>query len=350
MKRVHCLLSAMACALMATQAVNAEEFSYFSTPSEGGNITASFAQEAAAEPTPEVSSVDEVFSGGCSSCGGGCDGGCMSCACCDDGWIKASDPCFNCFISPMTNPFYFEDPRTLTEARFIYAHHKVPLTPAGGGEVDLFAVQLRAALTDKLSLIAVKDGYYTSSNPIVDDGWNDVTVGLKYNLRRDVQNQTIVSAGVTYELPVGSTRAYQGNGDGVFNFFLSRGQRLGRYQWLATVGGTQPVDTLAESSFLYMSNHLDRKIAGTNFYGFAEANWFHYTGSGTSTLANGFEGFDLINFGAQNVTGNDIVTGALGVKYKPSNSVELGFAWEAPLTERRDIIDNRLTADFIWRY
>ena len=46
----------------------------------------------------------------------------------------------------MTNPIYFEDPRTLTEARFIYFHHKVPLA-AAGGDVDLFAVQLRAALT-----------------------------------------------------------------------------------------------------------------------------------------------------------------------------------------------------------
>ena len=45
----------------------------------------------------------------------------------------------------MTNPVFFEDPRTLTEARMIFFQHKVPAA-AGGGDVQLYAVQLRAAL------------------------------------------------------------------------------------------------------------------------------------------------------------------------------------------------------------
>ena len=88
-----------------------------------------------------------------SSCGGGlgcglgsalglgCSGGCAND--CDKlfGFVAHSDKCFADFLSPMTNPVYFEDPRTLSEARFIFLHHKVP-TAAGGGEIDLLALQL----------------------------------------------------------------------------------------------------------------------------------------------------------------------------------------------------------------
>ncbi len=118
--------------------------------------------------------------------GGGCDGGCDSACGCDDGilglgLVKKTDLCYDDFISPMTNPTYFEDPRNLSELRFIYAQHNVPLA-AGGGDVNLFAMQFRARLTDKLSLIATKDGYMTTNNPLLDDGWMGVNAGLKYNL------------------------------------------------------------------------------------------------------------------------------------------------------------------------
>ncbi len=62
------------------------------------------------------------------------------------------------------------------------------------------------------------------------------------------------------------------------------------------------------------------------------------------------EGGDLFNFGSTGVAGNDIVTGAFGMKYKPCKNTEVGVAWEAPLTDRRDVLDNRLTFDFILRY
>jgi hypothetical protein len=62
------------------------------------------------------------------------------------------------------------------------------------------------------------------------------------------------------------------------------------------------------------------------------------------------EGGDLINLGAPGIAGNNIVTNAYGMKYKPSRNLEAGVAWEFPLTERRGILDNRLTADLIFRY
>ena len=325
---------------------------------------------AAMPSTQDVKLVSCVTPGGCatSACQSGCDiaapscsscspcGGCSSCSSCDGCGIGAglldfvapSDRCFSNFLSPMTNPVYFEDPRTLTEARFIFLHHKVPLA-AGGGDINLLALQLRAALTDRLSIIATKDGFATSTNPLVDDGWADVNAGLKYNLFKDACCQRILSAGATYELPVGSTRTLQGNGDGLFHLFLSGGARVGNYNWISGSGLLLPVDTDAESSVWYWSNHIDRRIGCTNLHALMELNWYHWMGSGTNGLP-GVEGGDLFNLGSTGVSGNDIVTGAFGVKYKPSNKMEVGVAWEFPLTDRRDVLDNRLTVDCIFRY
>ena len=59
----------------------------------------------------------------------------------EDCLIKPTRCCFNDFISPMTNPVFFEDPRNLSEARFIFINHDVP-NDLGGGDVQLYALQL----------------------------------------------------------------------------------------------------------------------------------------------------------------------------------------------------------------
>ena len=68
---------------------------------------------------------------------------------------------------------------------------------------------------------------------------------------------------------------------------------------------------------------------------------------------NGFpevEGGDLFNFGSTGVSGNDIVTCAVGVKYKPTDLMEAGVAWEFPITDRRDVLEHRLNVNWIIRY
>ena len=89
---------------------------------------------------------------GCDTCSDGC---CDACKGKLLGFIAPTDTSFSTFISPMTNPVFFEDPRTLTEARIIFVHHTVPnRAPLTGGHVNLIAAQLRAALTDRLSVIS----------------------------------------------------------------------------------------------------------------------------------------------------------------------------------------------------
>jgi hypothetical protein len=264
--------------------------------------------------------------------------------------IVPSDHCFDGFISPMTNPVFFEDPRTLTEVRSIYAYQNVP-NRTGGGDIDLFTEQLRVALNDYVSIIVPKDGYITSNNPLIKDGWADVSGGLKINFLRDVENQRLASAGIVYEIPVGSHQALQGtSGGGDWDLFFSGGAQIGcDWHYLTTTGITIADDPNKNSEFWYWSNHLDRKI-GDNFYVLTEVNWFHWYRSGANTATSGVEGLDFFNFGSSGVGSANIITLAPGAKYKPNDNLELGIAYEIPVTERRDVIQNRLTLDMIIRY
>ncbi len=289
---------------------------------------------------------DDCCGDGCCD-GVGCGSGCGGKRLC--GLFKPSDHCFDDFISPMTNPVFFEDPRVLTEARAFFLNHHVPRA-AAGGDAQVYAVQLRAALTDRLSLVASKDGFIVSNNPLFDDGWGDVGAGLKYLLMADPQNQRLLSAGLSYEMPVGSTRSLQGRGDGEFYFYLTGGMEIFDYgHWLSSMGFRLPVDGDETSDMWWWSNHWDYQIFD-KWYVLTEINWFTWIGAGTQTALPGVEGGDLFNFGSVGVAGNDIVTQAIGIKYKRNRHRELGIAFEVPLTDRRDILENRLTVDWIFRY
>jgi len=287
-------------------------------------------------------------------CGNGCDSnGCDGFGGCDSGLlglgiVKKSESCFDDFISPMTNPVYFEDPRQLTEARLIFINHKLPfLLNAPAGRIQLYALQVRLRLTEKLSFIAVKDGFVVSDSPLIDDGWADISAGLKYTLYRDACRGRMLSAGARFETYSGTPRTLQGNGDGVFDFFLSGGSRLGSCNhYLTSAGFILPVDDDAENQMFYWSNHLDHQF-NRKLYVFTELNWYNYMSNGNGLpIAGG----DLFNFGAPGVKGDNIVTNAYGVKVKPNRNIEMGTAWEFPMTDFRGTMDNRLTADLIIRF
>lgn len=282
----------------------------------------------------------------------GCDDGCDSIgrkkSLFGHGWIKQSDHAFDDFISPMSNPVFFEDPRTLTEVRFIFLHHNLPRS-LGGNSIQVYAAQFRVALTERLSLIATKDGLIYTQSPLLDSGFADVAAGLKYNFYRDPEAGRLLSGGITYEIPMGTQQSLQGNGDGEFNFFLTGGTRFGkRSHFLSAAGLRQPIDRRAENTVWYWSNHWDYRLRRVPVYLFGELNWWHWASSGTN--AGLPEGGDLFNLGGTNLTGNDIVSRAVGIKYKPRQNVEAGFAYEFPLTRRKGVLDDRWTADLIFRF
>jgi len=67
-------------------------------------------------------------------------------------------------------------------------------------------------------------------------------------------------------------------------------------------------------------------------------------------LPLGVAGQDVLNLPVTNVAGNDLVTHNVGMKYKPCRKFEAGVAYEFPLTEFKDIIENRVQLEMIFRY
>lgn len=260
-----------------------------------------------------------------------------------------TDHDFDRFISPMTNPVFFEDPRMLTEARFIFANHHLP-DALTGDNIQLYALQLRARLTDNLSFIATKDGFFVSQSPIMDDGWADLAAGLKLSLFTDPDAQFLLSTGFTYEIPSGQSRALQGNGDGEFNLFLTGGAEvLPNVHWVSCGGIRLPADRSAENQVAYWSNHFDYRLGESRLYVFSETNWYHWVRDG-KVFPLPVGGLDVINLGALGIAGTDVVSTAAGVKYKPLDNVEIGLVYEVPVSSHKDILQDRAGFDFIVRY
>ena len=262
------------------------------------------------------------------------------------------------FISPVTNPVNFEDPRATTEIRPIHAYHKIsPDFITQGGWANVAAVQLRVALTDRFALIATKDGYvWLHPDKAVPnaDGWANLAFGGKYALLQDPALGLIGTLGARYEVASGNRDVLQGYGDGVFNVFLSGGWGIDKFHLLAYTGPRLPVSG-DDSTFWDTSLHADYKIGW--FYPLVELNWVQ-TLDGGRRLPIDQEGFDFFNLGSKNAGGEGVVTAALGARCRLTDTLELwenhkggidlGFAFERHITHRSEIFEWRMTSDLIF--
>jgi hypothetical protein len=58
----------------------------------------------------------------------------------------------------------------------------------------------------------------------------------------------------------------------------------------------------------------------------------------------------LLKLGTSGVAGSDLVTVAVGLKAILNDHMEIGAAYERPVSQPRDLIDNRVLAEFILRF
>ncbi len=65
-----------------------------------------------------------------------------------------------------------------------------------------------------------------------------------------------------------------------------------------------------------------------------------------------FEGGDFFNLGAANANQNrDFVSAAVGFRSRLSDSIDLGLAYELPLTDEEDsLMKERVTLDLVWKF
>lgn len=281
---------------------------------------------------------------------------CYDCCDCFNGrqrflGLLPSDHCFDDFISPISNPFFFEDPRSLTEVRGIFIENALP-RQLDGGDFQLYAAQIRGRVTDRVSIIAPRLASLNvnqGNDPGSPDGFLTAPVGFKYNFLRDAERQLLVSGGLTYFIK-GSSSAFSNFGDGDYHLFLTAGKQIfDRGHWLSASGFRLPGNMNWGTQLWYWSNQWDYEVVD-GIYGLVGINWFHWMRSANLDSGSNVTGLDIIDIPVVGIAGANVVTATAGVKWKPNPHCEVGSGFEFPLTDRTDILKNRLYVDFIVRY
>ena len=253
-------------------------------------------------------------------------------------------------IAPVANPIFFETPAINSELRPIFIYHELNNNFAIPGDVEVYALQFRLQLTERLALIATKDGF-VKINPDAGssvDGWADIGGGLKYALIQDEDSKFILTPGVKFEVPTGDDEVFQGNGDGEFDVFVSAAKGIGELQIMGSAGVRLPLDTDEETSQLHYSLQVAYPVCEW-FKPFAVLNGYTVLSEGNGP-AFGSEGYDVINFGTSNAQGETQIVLGLGFRASLCECFDLGVAYEDGVDHSDGIFDRRVTADLVWKF
>ena len=211
-----------------------------------------------------------------------------------------------------------------------------------GGDFQLYALQARVRLNERVALIATKDGYI-DFNPDAgsdEDGFADIAGGVKFLAYEDPEAGLLVTPGLIYETTSGDDEVFQSNGDGLLRPFVSVGWDGGKTNVLSTVGYNLPLDNDEESTSADYHLHVSYEVT-PELLPLFELNGITYTSDGDAFVAD-FEGGDLINLGSNDVQGNTVISGAFGFAWRPSDRIQVGLTYEVPFTSREDLLDNRV--------
>ena len=278
---------------------------------------------------------------------------------------------------PISNPTLFDLALPGTNVHPIFIYHGLPNRvntikavmvdlSAVGGDVEVYALQFEIALNDRLSIVATKDGYvdFNADNDILAEtnGFANLGAGLKYAFILDEASRTALSGTMTFEIPTGNSDVFQGEGDGAVNLILNGLKLIDDWQFAGSIGAQIPFSD-EQSTMAFLSAHASYELC-QYFIPLVELNWFHVLDAGDGTgnfpsqvgglvpAAVEFEGGDVFNLGAVNSDENrDFVTAAFGFRARLTDAINVGIAYEIPLTNEEDsVMDERVTVDLIWNF
>lgn len=258
------------------------------------------------------------------------------------------------YVPPVTNILYNESPYITTELSLWYWYQTIPDEGiTAGGHVNLGAAQARIALSDRLALIATKDGYADIHfGTALEDtrGGANIALGFKYAILQDPKEDYIVTIGGRYEIPIGnidtSGVSLQGHGDGSVDLFVSGAKNWGKFGLEANVGTNLALDTGENTSQLHYSLHSDYELL-PKFFPLIEFNGIT-TINEANRVALGLEGHDVLNLGSSG--SGTTLTLAEGFRYLITDNVQTGVAWEHTISDRKDLFDNRLTVNLLFHF
>ncbi len=281
---------------------------------------------------------------------------------------------FEGFHKPIVAPFLFEDPFITTNAVPYFMWHDFPEQSVfDGGSLYAAALQLRVALTDRVAIIATKDGYVWNRNgqPLLEDsqGFMNLAAGVKVRLWQDRDADRILSGVLRIEAPTGSSDQYQGYGNGMAIPSLTGAFRTGPVRWMADFGAQIPFAGEKQSSSLFYHLYAEVEVAPW-LSPFVQISGLYWIESGDGKLPirlkNGgtlslgqvqgalgtgpFEGADVANLGSTQVDNLDLITAALGIHVPLSDHVTLSVAYERPFTNPKGIFQQRVTSALVFEF
>ena len=273
---------------------------------------------------------------------------------------------------PISNPTLFDLALPTTNVHPIFMYHTLPDQISStlgsldvGGHVELYALQAEFAINDRFSIVASKDGYVEmrpDSTLSKESGWANLGAGVKYAFILDPVAQTALSGTMTFEVPTGNSDVLQGEGDGAVNLMVSGLKLVDNWQFAGGLGFQIPFSD-EQSTEGWLSAHISYEVCSW-FIPLVEVNWFHVIDSGNGTgnypsqvgglvpAVAEFEGGDLFNIGAEHSDDNrDFVSAAFGFRSRITDCIDVGAAYEIPLTNEEDsLMESRVTVDLVWKF
>ena len=239
-------------------------------------------------------------------------------------------------VRPLTAPYLHEDAFITTDVRGWFLHHELGEVE---GDLEVYALQVRVAITDNLQALAYKTGYLNfSENPLGggDEGWSDLGLGIKWALFQDVGSQLFLSVGAGYEFGVGDDQVFQDTDE--YRLWISANKGFDKLHIGATANyviADGKYDGVAgNSDMLTLHIHADYFV-NKWFSPVVELNGYFVQEANSSNGGLPFSGVDLLSInGGED---NDTITYALGFELRPlDESLGLRTAYESQLNNSED--------------
>ena len=278
------------------------------------------------------------------------------------------------FRKPIVSPYLFEDPFVTTGVYAYHVYHEFPnRSVLGGGHANVGAVQLRIALTDRIALIATKDGRarVDPGLAVLDErqGWFNLAAGVKGILAESEKDGWIVSGILRVELDTGSKDVFQGHGSSVAIPSVSAAWGGGPWHVIGDLGMEVPFDGAVQSTSIFYHLYLDRAITD-RFSPFVQLTGQHWVSGGDGSIpvdlgggvslplapvqallgVGAFEGADVLNLGVADVAGLDLITAAVGFHYALTERVTFSVGYERPISHHKGIFQQRVTSALTYEF
>lgn len=252
-------------------------------------------------------------------------------------------------VAPVTDPYYHEDSFITSDIRAWFVYHNFADNIAlDGGDAEDYALQVRLAITDRLQLVAYKDGYMNlNSGLIKESGWNDLAAGLKYGLIQDWKNDFHLSVGLGYQFAVGDASVLQNDQEARGWASINKGfdrLHLGTTaNWFVPTGGE---DALGNSQRISLHAHADYYLCKW-LSPVVELNFYKSINDGDHAPLS-FSGADVANLGG----GADLLTLGMGAEIRPLDTPDFGLrvAYETDLTDGDSLYGYRWTFSAVYRF